>query len=330
MHFEGRGGDIPLVEVSAKEGRGIEKLLETINLISEIYEVKGSADGPLEAWVIETGKDKRGPYVAVAVKNGTLNLGSEVESENRKAKIRGIFDSKGKSVKSAYPGDAVQTLGFSDLPPVGARLTVFGEGQGVPSNNAGKRPVSVEKGKTPIVLKAKNSGSLEAIISNIPAGFYVVGSGIGDLSESDVFMAKSTGADIFVFESKVPPSVSKLAENEGVRISFFGIIYELFDRLKKILEEGEVEILGKAQILDTFPFDNKKVAGCKIIEGRIAKSDNPKLMRGSSELGAVKIISMKKGREDIEIAKTGEELGIIFVPQLEFKVNDVLTSVRNK
>ena len=152
---------------------------------------------------------------------------------------------------------------------------------------------------------------------------------MGDVSESDVLLAKSANAEIITFESRASSGVLRLAKTEGVHIETFTIIYELFEKLEEVVKKGEVQILGKAQILSMFPYDNKKIAGCKVIKGKITKNDRLSLTRNENELGKIKVISMQKGRQEITEVAQGEEFGVIFTPQLEFKVGDVLISVRN-
>jgi translation initiation factor IF-2 len=328
--FEGSGGDVPLVEVSAKKGKGVKELLEIINLMSEVNEIKGDPDGDLEAVVIETSKDNRGPLVSTVVRNGNLKVGDEVAVEEIVAKVRGLFNDQQKSVKEIKLGDPAIVLGFSKLPPVGAVIRSSKGKLKVTKEKKKKVPkVQVEEGRIPLVIKTKSAGSLQDLLANIPQEIAVIYSGVGDINESDVFMAKSASpARIFVFESKVPPQVLRLAVTEGVSIERFDVIYELFDRLAIIIDKKKEKILGEAQIVDEFPFNSKRVAGCKVLKGRIDQSDHLILKRDDEELGRIKAVSMKKQKQDVSIVKEGEEFGIIFTPQLDFKAGDMLVSVR--
>lgn len=325
IYLEGRGGDTPVVEVSSKTGVGIDSLVETIILVAEVSQVSADAENSLEAVVIETEKDKGGFSVSFVVRDGKISVGDLVSSDGINAKIRGLFNVLGKSVREILPGEAGLALGFSELPPVGAQI-VRGESQKtVVSQN--KTKGLNEKEGYPIYLKAKVAGSLEALEASIPAGINLVGASVGDVNETDIFMAKAAGARIFVFESSIPSSVNRLAETEGVGIERFEIIYELFLRLDEIIKKGIVQILGKAEILASFPFNNRKVAGSRVTEGRINKADNLILMRGEKELGKVRIVSLKKAKQEIVEARGGEEFGAIFEPHLDFEVHDVLVSV---
>ncbi len=328
--FEGHGGDVPLLGVSGKTGQGVEEFLEMISLMSELHDIKGDPQEGLEAVVIETGKDKRGPTATVIVRNGTLRVGEVVVTENERTKIRGLFGYNGISVREVGPGEPALVLGFNAVPPVGSR--VWNENGGsfskVPEKKSVK-DIQVAEGQIPIVLKTQNAGSLEAVIASLPKEIVVISAGVGDVNETDVFIAKSSSARIFAFESKIPTSVQKLAETEGVVVESFDIVYELLEKIDELIKKGEVEILGKAEIIATFPFEGKKIAGSKILQGKISKKDTVMLMRKEKEIGLVKILSMKKGKVDIEEAKQGEECGIFFAPQLDFNVGDVILSVRN-
>ena len=324
--FEGRGGDVPFVALSAKTGKGVDELLETLSLVSEVHGLKGDAQGELEAVVLETFKDKSGLLVSVVVRNGTLKAGDSISADGVFTKIRGLFSEKG-SIKEVYPADAVQILGFETPPPVGAKIT-SSQSNTLSEDVRREEKPKPKKGQIPIIVKAQNQGALEAVLASVPSSFVIVSSGVGDVYESDVLLAKSSGAPrIFCFESKASLQVVKLAEAEGVDIEFFKVIYELFGRLEELVKKGEVEILGKAEILAEFPFNSKRVAGSKVVSGQIQKSDKLLLMRGEKKLGEVKALSLKKQKQEISIVKAGEEFGILFEPQLDFSVGDVLISV---
>lgn len=332
VNFEGMGGDTPVLPVSGKTGKGVEELLETITLLSEVSQIEADPKGELEAVVIETQKDKRGPLATAVVRNGTLRVGEPVFAENVATKVRGLFNYKGTSIKEALPGEPVQILGFEILPPVGAKITsLAGEVTEQPAEKPDLGQFKLRKGEIAVIIKAKSTGSLEAVLGGVPAGIVVVDSGVGDIFESDVLLAKSSGVGrIFAFESGASTAVKKLARAEGVVIEEFKIIYELFLRLEELVKKGEVEILGKAEIVASFPFDNKKIAGARVVSGKIAKTDTLTLLRGEKEIGKIKVISLKKQKQEIAEAKAGEELGILFEPQLAFVIGDVIVSVRKQ
>ncbi|AKM83028.1 hypothetical protein A2422_03570 [Candidatus Woesebacteria bacterium RIFOXYC1_FULL_31_51] len=322
--FEGRGGQTPYIGVSAKKKEGLTELLDLINLLSEVDGVESDNDAELEAVVIETSKDRGGNMVSVVLRNGKLSIGSEIYAENSKGKVKGLFGDKNNPLKEVFPGEPCKILGFETIPQVGAIVTDKRQDM---SSQEKKTTVKIDKNKIPLYLKANNAGSLEALVASIPDGFAVVEASVGDVIESDVLSAKANKAIIFVFESKVSSSVKKLAEMDKVKIERFEIIYELLERLNQIIKSGLIEILGKAEITTSFPFDGKKVAGCKVFSGRIEKTSDLRLFRGEVELGKVKVISIKKQKQEVPGVSQGEEFGIFFTPQLDFQTGDMLVSV---
>ena len=265
--------------------------------------------------------------VSVVVRNGKLVVGKEIYSGQTKGKIKGLFDDKNKPVKEVFSGEPARILGFETLPPVGAIVTDKVNVVDANINTIVARAI-IDKTKIPLYLKANNAGSLEALVASIPPEFAVIDATVGDVIESDILNAKSNNAMIFVFESKIPGGVKKLAEMDKVKIERFDIIYELLQKLDEIVKSGVVEIIGKAEIIASFPFNDKRVAGSKIMQGRIDKTSDLRLMRGEAELGKVKLLSIKKQKQEVVGASQGEECGIFFTPQLDFQIGDVIVAVK--
>ncbi|MBL7036363.1 GTP-binding protein [Candidatus Microgenomates bacterium] len=323
--FEGRGGQTPYLSVSAKEKKGLTELLDLIILLSEVNEVSSDPDADLVAVVIETNKDKSGNSVSVVVREGTLEKGDKIYTEGITGKARGLFDGNGESLEKVSPGEPVRILGFDELPPVGAIVS-----QGEPKEKVEEQIKSrgFDEGKIPLCIKAATAGALEALVSSIPPEFSVVVSGVGDVSESDVLNAKANNTRIMAFESKIPPSVAKLAEMDGVKVDTYKIIYELLQKLDEIVKSGQVDVLGKATIVDEFPFSQLRIAGCKVDSGKLSKTSDLRLMRKDVELGKIKAKSLKKQKSEVESVGQGEEFGLLFVPQLDFQKGDVVLSVQ--
>lgn len=321
VYFEKRGGDIPYIEVSSKTGSGIAELLDLIALMAEVNEISADPEGELEAVVIETVKDKRGTLVSAIVKNGRLKVGDKIYVGKKETKVRGLFDDNSKPVKEINSGFPGQILGFDDLPQVGAKIT------SKPYELKTEESQISEGGKIKIYVKTKTSGALEALLKNLPHEAHIIGSGVGDLTETDVFLAKAASAIIFLFEAKDGGSTRKLAETEGVEVFKFDVIYSLIEKINEIIEEGIEKTSGKAQILASFPFDGKRVAGCKIMEGIVKKGDKVKIMRDKLEIGRGRITSIRRVKEEISEAKAGEECGVLIAPQLDFDKGDMILSV---
>lgn len=330
VFFEGRGGDIPFVSVSAKTNIGISELIETLELMADVIGLKSDPMASLEGVVIESNKEPMGPVASVVVRNGSIKVGQTFYAEEVLCKARGIFDAAGVSVKEVLPGFPAKIIGFSEVPPVGALVTSE-------PHEAVKEAVKakgvfdlrrLKEDEIPVIIKASNAGALEAIIASLPPKIVVVDSGVGEVTSSDVITAKTGDAYIFSFETKIPNGIIKLAEAEKIQVAKFDIIYELLLAVEELLKKGKVVELGHADVVASFPFNNKKVAGCKVIDGRVSKGDKLILMREGKEIGKSKAVSIRKQKSEVASVGQGEEFGVIMEPQLDFSKGDVLTSTR--
>jgi translation initiation factor IF-2 len=328
--FEGRGGTIPYVEISAKNKKGIDNLLEVLNLLSQLtdYDTK---DTKFSAVVTETNKDKKGLVVSAIIKSDSLKVGDTIVSDNHYAKVKGIFSEDQKPITQALPGDCVTILGFSSLPPVGS---IVQKTLSKPNPETQKNPLSkipkMQKGQLPVIIKSQTTGSLEAISQSLPKEFVIVKKETGDVTDADVFFAKTSNSPIFAFESKVPQQVKRLAETEGVSIYHFNLIYDLIKKADEILSSSKEKYLGQAQVLAIFPFSGKKVAGCKVSEGEITLGDTVKVQRKEEVvLPNANIISLKREKENIPLARSGEECGILLDTKFDFEEGDVILSVNS-
>jgi len=334
--IEDQGGKIVSVATSAKTGKGISELLEMILLMAEMEEIKGNVKAKLEAVVIESKLDKRrGPLATVLVRNGSLEVGNQIEADGAFAKIKAMFDEKGQSVKLAGPSKPVEILGFKTVPSIGSLVKrtekIVAPPTEQPKPELAKKEESEDKLR--LIIKADVNGSLEAILAGLPKEVEIIDSGVGEVNESNVLLAETTGAEIIAFNVKTPAKVKKLAMTEKVKISDYQVIYKLFEeveeKVKKFMEPfaGE-EILGQAEILKEFEIDKKRITGCRVTEGEIKKMSKLHLQRGEELVGDCRIKSMKTGKEKIKGAKTGEEFGAILSPSLDFKIGDMLISYR--
>lgn len=332
VFFEGRGGDVPFISVSAKTNVGITELLEMLTLMADVYNLKADPKGSLEGVIIESNQEKMGTTAAIVIRNGSIKVSQTIFAEEIECKVKAIFDDKGVSVREIGPGSPAKIIGFSETPTVGASISsephaVLKEAPKAKNFFDLRR---LKDDEIPLILKASNAGALEAIIASLPPKIIVIDSGVGEISSSDIINAKTGNALVFSFESKIPNDVLKLAEAEKIRTEKFEIIYELISRLEEILKKGKVEVLGKAEILAIFPFNDKKVAGTKVISGRISKGDKLILMRGEKEIGTTKASSLRKGKSEVGSVGQSEEFGVIMEPQLDFKTGDVLLSVADR
>ena len=337
------GGDIPVVEVSAKTGLGLDKLLETIVLVSELQENKAQPEGELEAMIIEGKMDKkRGALVNAIVQNGTLKVGSEVYASGKIAKIKSLTNDKGESMKEALPGDPIEILGFKDLPSVGDTIVLKGSELVELSESTDKVEIIGQETKKTLnlILKSDTFGTLEAIkaslanlvTTNVNADYSIkfLTSQSGDISDSDVLHAQSTNALIVGFNIKVAPSVADLAESKHVTIKTYKTIYELIEDVEAILEgkavSDEQKIRGRAQVLKIFKLPSGDlVLGSKVLAG--ALKENSRVMiyeKNPADISADEkplytgsIKKLKRGKDEVGVVGKDVECGVLLKPDFE-------------
>ncbi len=343
------GGDVPVVPLSAKTGEGVDKLLEIILLVSEMHEFSADPTAVSSGVVIEATLDKfKGPVATILVRNGTLKKGDQVLLDGVKGKIRGMFDWNNKPLDVAGPSTPVEVLGLEAVPQVGAVLG--NEAQLSEKEQVVKSLVErLKEGKTKtlkVIIKADKQGSLEAIQASLekfneeeglPAGRQVVdfiASGTGDINEDNVKLASSVGAIIVGFNVKIAPTASKHAENEHVLIRTYNIIYELLEEVEEVirtlLEVGQLEeVFGRADIIAEFAHGKmEKIAGCRMIEGAIAKGQRLRVVREGKLIGETKLKSLKKVKEEVNKVEKGNDCGMLFEPKVDFAIGDIVESFR--
>jgi len=187
--------------------------------------------------------------------------------------------------------------------------------------------------KLPIIVKADAKGTLEAVLENLPVDVQVIYSGVGEIAESDVFLAQSGKAKVIGFRVKPSPSAKKLALDQGVEIKEYQIIYELLEDIERLVltmlsPDIEREIAGQAEIIAEFEIDKKRVAGSRVSQGEINRQLPISVKRGEEIIGEVKITSMKHLKEDIQVAKKGQEFGASFAPSIDFELGDAIISYK--
>lgn len=333
--LEGYGGDIPVIEVSAKTKLNIKELLDLILLVQEVHLQSKVRDpkAPLQAIVIESRlEQKSGARATIVIKQGTLKLRDEVYAENGKFRVRSIMNDLGKMQDSATVGDAVELVGFQTVPTVGSLITATEQGQKEPIAQLSREGISLHanEGDLPIVLVADSQGSLEAITAALSDKVVIVSQKTGEIAEADIMMGKSTGAFVIGFNTKLRSDITKLARTEKVLMKNYTIIYELLDEIADVLEGKALammeQVYGQAQILAKFPFEKTFALGVRILEGRLAKGDRARIMRGEEIVGETQISSLRVGKDQISKVEQGNEAGIIITPMLDFQVGDMVIS----
>ncbi|OGD86444.1 translation initiation factor IF-2 [Candidatus Curtissbacteria bacterium RIFCSPHIGHO2_01_FULL_41_11] len=331
------GGDVPVVEVAAPKGKGINELLEVIELVWQMNPQPSLPDEPLEAVVVESFLDKsRGAIVTVIVKQGMLRVGQKINVDGETITVKALIDDNGKSVKDAEPAKPVEILGFKKTLEVGSIVTdTISQKHRQDLQPATYADIIAKsenvKNKFKIILKADVSGSLEAILENLPKNALILDSSVGEITNSDIAFAKTAKAPIIAFNLKIPNSIKNQAEREGVVIRPYNVIYELLQDIEDVVigfEEAKIQakITGKAKIIATFAIEGKKIAGAKVTNGRLNIGDQVNLVRGEKILGSAKISSIKRFKKDFQTVSGGQDCGIGLEPELDFQQDDVIES----
>lgn len=318
---EGYGGDTVTVPISAKTGQGVPELLEMIILTADLLDLKGDPMGEPAGIVIESKMDKfRGPVATLILKNGTLRTGDSITVGGIKGKIKNMIDGFGVQVREAGPSTPVEILGLVAVPPVGSS---FGELPVVTSTIESEPSGEVEAKEDEInlIIKADVQGSLEAILGSLLkldqslTKLNVLHSATGDVSESDVNLARATGALVLAFRVKIPTAVAKLAETQKVQTMEYDIIYKLLedmaDALAGIKAVEHPDPVGVGEILALFPHNNQIVFGSKITQGSINRDQPAKVLRGDEEIASGRVRTIRHGKEETPKAELGREYGIL-------------------
>lgn len=332
------GGETPFVEVVAPKGKGLTELLEVIQLVWQMAPQPPLPDDPLEAVVVESSLDKkRGPVVTVIVLKGTLKASQKIQVDDEKITVRALIDDTGRNIKVAQPGRPVEILGFKHVLEVGSIVREIITIKSWEKSRTASFAEIIAKSeqardKFKVVIKADVAGSLEAILAGLPEKIMVISSGLGEITQTDVAFAKAAHAPIFAFNIKTPAAVGVLAQQEGVIIKSYNVIYELFDDARQISEQftqakQELKIAGRAKIIATFNIEGQKIAGAKVTHGRIKLGDQIILKRSDGSSTEAKIVSLKKFKKDVDTVLSGQDCGIIFSPTLDFKEDDVIESL---
>ncbi len=337
---EGYGGDVVAVPISAKTKQGLPELLDMILLVADMQELTANAQNALAGVIIEAKLDRfRGPVATILVQDGTLRVGDTVHAGSVNAKVRALTDDRGGRCTEAGPSTPVELMGWETVPEVGA-IVVQGKAPEVSETTAPETPEVwqiPEEGRKEftLVVKADVRGSLQAILVGLetvdtPDGSVtVVGSGTGEISESDVLLARSTGGAVIGFNVKPLPAAARLAETEHVPIRTYTIIYELLDEARELVQGArtvkEEKIKGKGEIIAVFEGPNR-IAGVKLTEGAFRQGENVRVLRDSELIGNATIKSLRQVKQTVQRVMAPAECGILLDPALDFQRGDKLES----
>jgi translation initiation factor IF-2 len=353
------GGETMYVNVSALKGENIDKLLEAIALTAEVLELKATADKPASGVVIEARLDRnRGPMATILVQEGTLRTGDIVVAGRTMGKVRAMLDDRGEQVEEAGPSTPLEILGLDGVPEAGDQVNVAEDDkvakqvvehrrqQERKRELSSKARVSLEglmerasEGATKelkVVLKADVQGSAEALkaalvkLSTEKVRVVVIAAAVGGITESDVNLAKAGGAIIVGFHVRPAGKSSKLAEQEGVEIRLYDIIYDALDEVKAamagLLAPIKREVaMGQLQVLETFSIPKVgTIAGCKVSSGKITRKAHLRIIRDAVQVYEGKVGSLRRFKDDVSEVQTGYECGVMVAGWNELKPGDVI------
>lgn len=335
---ESFGGDVPTVEVAAPKGKGINELLEVIQLLWQISPQMTLPNDPLEAVVVESFVDKkRGPVSTVIVKKGTLRVGHKIAVDSENITVRALVDDRGQNVTEALPGKPVEVLGFRKTLEVGSIISDKIVGQLTSSVSSATLEEIIAKsedarGSFKVIIKADVLGSLEAILANLPSKVLVTTSGVGEVSPADISFAKVSKAPILAFNVKAPNPVKSQAEREHVVIKSYNVIYDLIADLEDVVKgfeaaKQELKISGRAKIVASFDIEGKKIAGAQVIRGKLKVGDRIILKSADNPKAEGEISSLKRFKKDQDVVSQGQDCGIGFDTNLDFAIGDVIESL---
>jgi translation initiation factor IF-2 len=368
IQVETLGGETLEIEVSAKTGKNLDKLLEAIALQAELLDLKANPERAAEGTVIEAKLDRgRGPVATVLVQRGTLRTGDIIVAGSEWGRVRALIGDTGAQIKEAPPSLPVEVLGFNGTPEAGDRVAVVesearareitdyrerqkrdriaarGGGSGAGRSLAEMmRDLKEGAGRKefPLVVKGDVQGSIEAIVGtlekvgNDEVRARVLSSGVGGITESDVTLAQASGAAVIGFNVRAHKEAREAAERAGVEIRYYNIIYNLVDDVKAAMSgllapTLRETMLGNAQILEIFNVSKVgKIAGCRVTDGTIERGANVRLIRDNVVVHEGKLAQLKRFKDDAKEVVAGQECGMSFENYQDMRAGDVIECYR--
>jgi translation initiation factor IF-2 len=361
------GGEVEFVDVSAKTREGLESLLDTIQVVAELEELRSNPDAPASGVVIESRLDPgRGPIVTLLVQRGTLHVGDSLVAGANFGRVRAMQDFTGARAAQAMPGEPVEVLGFDGVPEAGEFARAV-ENERRARQLAGERAnrlktealarrsgrkVSLEDvfrlaqegavKELNLVLKGDVSGSVEAVedeIAKLPqdeVAVNIIHRGVGGISESDVMLAAASDAVILAFNVRPVGDARALAEREGIEIRSYSVIYRAIDELRAamqgMLEPEEVEeTIGQAEVRQTFRASRiGTIAGSFVTEGKVTRGARVRVVRDGTVVADTTIASLRRFQEDAREVSSGYECGIVLANFQDIKDGDVLEAYETR
>ena len=339
------GGDVQFCHVSAKTGLGIDDLLDSILLQSEVLELTAVVDKMANGVVVESKLDKgRGPVATVLIQEGTLNQGDIVLCGLEYGRVRAMRDENGRAIQSAGPSIPVEILGLSGVPQSGDEATVvkdekkarevalYRQGKFRDVKLARQQKAKLENmfasmaegeiSEVNVVIKSDVQGSLEAIsesltkLSTDEVKVKIIGSGVGAITETDATLAAASNAIVVGFNVRADASARKVIESENIDLRYYSVIYALIDEVKQAMSgmlapEFKQEIIGLAQVRDVFKSPKiGAIAGCMVTEGTIKRSAPIRVLRENVVIYEGELESLRRFKDDVQEVRNGIECGI--------------------
>lgn len=352
------GGDVPFVPVSAKTGQGIDELLENVLLQAEMLELKAPIEAPAKGIVIEARLDKgRGPVATILVQSGTLTRGDAVLAGASYGRVRAMLNENGKPVNSAGPATPVEIQGLTEVPAAGdeviamvderkaREIALFRQGKFRDVKLARQQAAKLESmfdnigegtQTLALIVKTDVQGSQEALVQSLlklsteEVRVQVVHAAVGGISESDVNLAIASNAVIIGFNVRAEQSAKKLAENNGVDLRYYNIIYDAIDDVRNAMSgmlapEKREEVIGMVEIREVFSVSRiGNIAGCMVTDGVVRRDAQVRLLRNHVVHWTGYLDSLRRFKDDVKEVKQGFDCGITLKGNNDIEVGDQL------
>ncbi len=348
IYLEGYGGDIPFVPISAKEGTGINELLDMIILVSDMHNFTGNTEALASGVIIEAHRDpKRGVSATGVIKNGTVKSGMFIVAGTAIANTRIMENFLGKPVKEATMSSPIKIVGFDAIPDVGSSFETFEskkdaekyieEMKELLTKQQEKSSDIQAKKIIPLIIKTDVAGTIEALekeiakINTEDIAFRIISKGVGAINESDLKLANSGSESIIVgFNVKIDNGARDLNESLKIIVQTFDIIYKLTDWLKEIAEERRprsevMETIGTLKVLRTFSATkDKQVIGGKVTLGYVSEGGVIRILRRDFEIGRGKIVGVQINKTKVKQVEEGTDCGLLVESKIDIASGDVL------
>jgi len=348
IYIEGYGGEVPCVEISAKTGQGIDFLLETLLLVTEMSELTSNLTLPATGYILESFVDqKRGVSAALIIKEGTLPISGAIVAGTSISPIRIIEDFAGRTIKSPHAGQPIKVTGFDEIPAAG---TIFVSGDKkemealveIAKESKIKEVVDPKlyrnaKVVIPVVIKADSLGTLDAVKRELKkketeeVKIKIIAEGVGTISEGDIMLASSDEKTVIIgFSVKLENSARDQADRFNIKPQLFDIIYKISEWFDTVVEERlpyeEKEVvLGTLKVIKNFSTQKDKyVIGGRVETGKVTNNSPVKIVRRGIELGRGKIVELQSQKLKVEAVNEGTECGLMVETKFEIIPSDIL------